>query len=729
MKKSSRIRKSLIYAFIGSSLIWRFPVGAANEIMAPVEAEQTAAGQNLTAEADAEEFSLTEVEVTAKRLTANDAGGYIAKSGGIASKIAIPLSQAARSVSVITKQQMEARGVLDLKEALDYTPGITMSNGGVWTSPTIRGFTGGLTTTDGLRIPAEFSASNTDVYGFEQIEVLRGPASLLYGAGGPGGTINRVTKRPTAEALHELQLQAGGNNEFGGALDIGGPANADGTLFFRLTGRSYREDLNTSMSTLKRQYIAPALAWRPNDATSLTLLTSYQTEVVHGDPLPYRKVYLPSHLLYGYPGTMLQGEPDYSGYKKTQTQLGYILEHRFDDIWSLTQTARHYHSAMSYRAITVSDLAADGYTASRTARYDTDRVSGDTIDTQVKANWSDGLLEHATLLGFDFHRDEENYRYRSGAAPSLDLLTRNYGQTVTDPGLVIMRDTRNKRRGLYLQDRLKLDRRWTITAGGRRDWYHKDEVNPMTGERTLFKQNASTGRLGVVYDAGNGVLPYISYDNSFIPQAGHDRQGKSFDPLTGRQYELGVQYVPENRNIRLSAAVFDLRQQNVLTTDPLNTAADTYQVQTGEVAARGLELEANLAAVRGLNITAAYTLLDKKITKDNDAALIGRRTANVPRHSASLWFDTASPQESNDGWGFGAGLRYIGPRYDYYNTSKLGGLVLADAMLRYTAGDWQYALNVRNLFDREYISAYWPSSGYYYSDDHRTVRLTATCRW
>lgn len=674
-------------------------------------------------------FVLEGVEVNGEKIIVPAFTGISAHGGTIATKIDTSLGEAARSISIITQEQLEARSALDLKEALDYTPGVTMSNGGVWTSPTIRGFTGGLTTTDGLRVPTEFSASNTDLYGFEQIEVLRGPASLLYGAGGPGGMINRVTKKPTREVFQELQLQTGNNNEFSGAFDFGGPAADDGSLFFRLTGRSYKEDLNTDRSFLKRHYFAPALTWHPNADTSLTVLTSYQKETVKGDSLAFRKVLLPNNILYGYPGTLLEGEPNYDGYNKTQTQFGYILQHRFDDTWSVTQTARHYQSSMDYRAISITSIQADGYTAIRSTRYDTDEASGNTIDTHFQAKWSGGAIEHTSLLGFDFHQDEQNYRYRRGDGPTLDLRTLNYGQSVTDPDFVIMRDTINKRRGLYVQDQLKFAQHWTVTLGGRKDWYNKDEADLMNGAQTRFKQNAVTGRIGVAYDAGNGLLPYLSYDRSFEPQSGQDRHGSSFDPLTGQQYELGLQYIPANMNARFSAALFDLRQQNALTTDPLNLSSENYQVQTGEIAAQGLELEANLTAVKGMNITASYTLLDKKITKDTDTTLIGRRTANIPLHSAALWFDTSSPQKNKNGWGFGAGLRYIGSRYDYYNTTKLGGLVLADALIRYDSGNCRYALNIRNLFDREYISSYWASSGYYGIDEGRTVRLTATYHW
>ncbi len=743
MKKyvSRAAQRSLLYTLIGSSLFWHLPapVYAADETKetAPPTVH-SADEQAAEATASQQEFSLEGVEVTANKDAAADKG-YVAKRSSVGTKTDTPLEESARSISVITQEQMEARGVTDLFDALGYTPGFsdaTYNRDSRFFRANSRGFTDYSIYTDGLRMSVGgFSKSNYDPYSFERIEVLRGPASILYGANSPGGIINQVSKRPTNEQLREIQIQAGNDNQLSGAIDLGGEVNEKSNVLFRLTARTSDEDLPEDYSSAKRQMIAPALTWKPDDDTSLTLLAHYQKDDIKGsyDTNPYR--YLPGHELYGYSGTGFYGDPGYDRFIRDDKQIGYIFEHRFNDIWSVTQSARHSDISADFKYLSI-DSATDGI-AKRTAYYSQTDLSSNVIDTHFQAKWSSGAVDHTTLLGFDYQNNEYGYIWRSGLAPSLNLNSLNYGQGVTTPTALASwtsADIKIKQTGFYVQDQLKFGQRWTAIAGGRYDQFDQDTRNIKTDEHTRIDQSAFTGRLGLVYDAGGGLFPYISYDESFEGQAGTNRHGKAFDPTTGRQYELGVQYAPENSNISYSAAIFDLRQQNVLTSDPLNTSNESFQVQTGEVTAQGLELEANIAALKGLNITAAYTYMPKhKVTKNNDAALLGKTTANVPRHSASLWFDTAAPEamkdERNKGWGFGAGLRYIGSRYDYYNTVTLGGVVLTDALIRYDAGGWRYALNVHNVFDKEYVIGSWTGDNYETVSPGRTFRLTATRRW
>lgn len=743
MKKyvSRAAQRSLLYTLIGSSLFWHLPahVYAADETKETAPpAVHSADEQAAEATASQREFSLEGVEVTANKDVTVDKG-YAAKRSSFGTKTDTPLEETARSISVITQEQMEARGVTDLFDALGYTPGFsdaTYNRDSRFFRASSRGFTDYSVYTDGLRMSTGgFSKSNYDPYSFERIEVLRGPASILYGANSPGGIINQVSKRPTSEQLREIQIQAGNDNQLSGAIDLGGAVNEKGNVLFRLTARTSDEDLPEDYSSAKRQMIAPALTWKPDDDTSLTLLAHYQKDDIKGsyDTNPYR--YLPGHKLYGYSGTGFYGEPGYDRFIRDDKQIGYIFEHRFNDTWSVTQSARHSDISADFKYLSI-DSVTDGI-AKRTAYYSQTDLSSNVIDTHFQAKWSSGAVDHTTLLGFDYQNNEYGYIWRSGLAPSLNLNSLNYGQGVTTPTALASwtsADIKVKQTGFYVQDQLKFGQRWTAIAGGRYDQFDQDTRNIKTNAHTRIDQSAFTGRLGLVYDAGEGLFPYISYDESFEGQAGTNRHGKAFDPTTGRQYELGVQYAPENSNIRYSAAIFDLRQQNVLTSDPLNTSNESFQVQTGEVTAQGLELEANIAALKGLNITAAYTYMPKhKVTRNNDAALLGKTTANVPRHSASLWFDTAAPEamkgERIKGWGFGAGLRYIGSRYDYYNTVKLGGVVLTDALIRYDAGGWRYALNVHNLFDKEYVIGSWTGDNYETVSPGRTFRLTATRRW
>ncbi|SFM00282.1 TonB-dependent siderophore receptor [Pelosinus propionicus] len=721
-KKAARsVQKSLLYVLIGTNLLWQYS--------ATVHAAESNSDQH--------EFTLDGIEVTAHKDAASD-NGYVARRSSVGTKTDTPLEEAARSISIITQEQIEARGVTDLFDALSYTPGFsdaTYSRDSRSFRANLRGFTNDYSTyTDGLKMLwGSFALSDYDTYSFERIEVLRGPAGILYGANNPGGVINQVTKRPTSGDIREIRIQAGNDNMRSTAIDLGGKVNEQDNVFFRLTALASDEDLPADYSSAKRKMIAPALTWKPDEATSFTVLVHYQKDDIQGsfDTNPYR--YLPGHALYGYSKTGFYGEPNYDRFIRDDKQISYIFEHRFNNIWSVAQSARHSDIFTDFKYMEVADVT-NGI-ASRRANYLTADLSADVIDTHFQAKWSGGVVEHTTLVGFDYQNNNYIYSWgRNNSAPSLDLSTMNYGQTITTPAFSIITDTKVRQNGWYLQDQLKFGQRWTAIAGGRYDSYNSNVLNRKTNGHTRIDQDAFTGRMGLVCDAGNGLFPYISYDESFEGQTGTDRYGNAFNPTTGRQYELGIQYKPEDGSTRYTAAIFDLKQQNTLTSDPLNTGQESFKVQTGEVSAKGLELEANIAALKGLNITASYTFMPKhEVTKSNDSTRLGKTTANVPKHSASLWFDTAAPEavegKSGKGWGFGAGLRYIGSRYDYDNTVKLGGVVLTDALLRYDANTWRYSVNIHNVFDKKYVVSSWTSDYYETVSPGRTFILTATRRW
>lgn len=717
MKKTlSPARKRLLYALIGSSLFCQWPVYAAEDVaQEQPPAEQT---DKETSTDSRRDFILEGVEVTAAKLS-ND-NGYVAKRSETATKTDTQLNETAQSISVVTRKQLDTRAVQNLDEAVAYTPGVTTGPYGRDTTrgysyATIRGFGTGVnsTFTDGLRAPVGvFATTNTDMYGFDRIEVLRGPASILYGANSPGGLFNQVTKRPPTEELHEIQLQAGNNANRSAALDIGGPVRDDGRLLFRLTARTQDQDYEQDYSSGKHQFVAPALTYKPDENTSLTLLANYQKDDNKSNNLGNRRIYSVGDALYGHSSSLFTGEPNYDRFIREQKEIGYIVEHKFNDTWSLTQTARHTDVDVDYKYMDYTDLDADGRTLNRSATYIKETMSADTVDTHAQAKWSSGALAHTTLVGFDYMQRDYDYRLGTGAAPSLDLSTLNYGQAVTTPALTSQSLSHMRQRGLYVQDQMKLGERWVALAGGRRDWYEED--------LSAIKQTANTGRAGLVYHATSELSPYFSYSNSFEAQSGIDRSGNAFVPTTGRQYEVGVQYEPTGKSARYTAALFDLRQQNVLTTDPVD---NNYSIQTGEMASKGLELEANLGPFKGINLTAAYTLLDNKVTKSTTPSEIGRQGQGIARHSASLWADYTVSEGKLKGLGFGGGLRYIGSRYDYYNTQKFGGVIVTDAMVRYDLDEWRLALNVRNLFDKFYDT----SSGY--AGEGRTVLLTATRHW
>ncbi len=214
------------------------------------------------------------------------------------------------------------------------------------------------------------------------------------------------------------------------------------------------------------------------------------------------------------------------------------------------------------------------------------------------------------------------------------------------------------------------------------------------------------------YLVGNGWAPYISYATSFMPTSGVDSNSTPLQPTRGKQVEAGIKYQPQSARTSFTAAIFDLRKSNVLTTDQ----ATFVQRQIGLVRSRGLELEAKAELARSLNLTAAYTVLDMQVLESADQGESGKMPIQVPKQSASVWLDYTM----HSGFGVGGGVRYIGRRWnDAGNTSAEGGVGLLDATLHYTTGPWRLALSASNLADRKYAA----SRAYngYYPGNERTM--------
>jgi iron complex outermembrane receptor protein len=267
-------------------------------------------------------------------------------------------------------------------------------------------------------------------------------------------------------------------------------------------------------------------------------------------------------------------------------------------------------------------------------------------------------------------------------------------------------DVTQEQVGVYLQDQIKLGG-WVLTLGGRHDWADSQTTDLLAGGTTNQDDTAFTGRAGLTYVFANGIAPYISYATSFLPVAGIDRLGNPFKPSTGRQYEAGIKYQPPGTNALITAAVFDILQSNVLTTDAFDP---TFQTQTGEVQVRGFDIDARANITSNLELIGGYAFLDSEITASNDPALLGNQVDLVPRHQASLWTKYRFSEGSFAGLSLGAGVRYTGELYAPLQTPSV---TLADAMVSYELGyldtvfkGAELAVNVTNLFDKYYVQGY-----------------------
>ena len=260
-----------------------------------------------------------------------------------------------------------------------------------------------------------------------------------------------------------------------------------------------------------------------------------------------------------------------------------------------------------------------------------------------------------------------------------------------------------------------------------------DSLNRLTGVRQVTRDEAFTGRAGVTYLFDNGLAPYFSYSESFQPTGGTTRAGNAFKPTTGTQWEAGLKYEPRTIDGMITLSAYELSQQNVLTADPLNEADEAYQVQTGKVRVRGIELEGRITPLRGLSVIGAVTRMDSKVVRSNDGHT-GNRMIRVPDWMGSMWVDYTFHGGPLAGLGMGAGVRYVGATYgDLANYLRIPAYTLFDAALRYDVGkiggmSLQLALNGSNLADKRYVATCSAATSCYYGTG-RTVMATARLSW
>lgn len=684
--------------------------------------------------------------VATARATPERAGGpvqgYVATRSATASKTDTPIIETPQSVTVVSAERIETMAATNLKDVLAYTPGVDVAPYGTdsrydWI--TIRGFEAyspGFYQ-DGLqwRNNAWWAVWQTENYGLERIEIMRGPTSVLYGQNGPGGMLNLVSKQPTAERQNEVRLQVGSDARKQLAADMSGALDQEDKLLYRVVGLARDAELPSGSMPDDRLYLAPSLSWQPSTDTRLTLLSHVlRTRAgVYLRSLPKEGTLLPTLAGTHIPQEVDVGEPDFNRLDQDQWSLGYLFEHRVNDIWSVRQNLRYaeldvdYQQA--YQAGYLTQNAADPSDPAnyrilqRTGGGSQESIRAFTLDNQVQAQVRTGPVAHTLLAGLDYQRSRYDQRsFYSATVADLDLYNPVYGQPVTPGGTDVDTLTTLTQSGLYLQEQARIGS-WALTLAGRYDSAKVATDDRLASSRSEQTDNALTGRAGVVYLHPSGWAPYASYATSFSPNtAVNPDTGKPFDPETGRQMELGVRYQPAGYKATYSAALFDLRRRDYITYEPGTFAAK----QNGEVVVRGLELEAVVSPLAGLNLTAAYAFTPKAdVTKSADPEQIGKQASAVPRHRLSLWGDYRFPF----GLKFGLGLRYNGETRGINESVDSGvpDYTLVDAMLGYDLGRWSLALNLQNLTDKTYITSC--SGNNCYLGNQRQALLTAAYRW
>ncbi|OWJ95112.1 TonB-dependent siderophore receptor [Pseudomonas sp. A46] len=676
--------------------------------------------------------------------------GYLAKRTAAGSKTDTALVEAPRSISVATREQMQDRGVHSLDDAVKYMPGIVSSSYGSDTRfdwMRVRGFEP-TQFLDGLPLPKGVYANpKPETWNLDRLALLHGPASSVYGQTPPGGLLDMVSRRPSAESSHEVELQYGSDNHRQINFASTGRIDEQGRFLYGVSGVVRDSDTQIDHIEDKRYNVAPSLTWNIDADTTLTLLSQFTRDdtgvTSQFRPIQGTKIDMPFGTISHHKNL---GDPNYEFYDRTYYALGYAFEHRFNDVWQFRQNLRYTKSDLSFQAITVNAyipaLAAFGFVVDdngNTGRSSTnvdEDISQFAVDNNFQADFTTGDISHTLLLGLDHQRNNTNYLSIFGQVPDVNVTNPIYGVPITrPPRSAAFYDYNQKTRqtGLYVQDQMALDR-WRLTLGGREDWVHTGTEFFNQGDATNTERDqAFSGNAALSYVFDSGVVPYLSYAESFQPTSNATASPtESFKPTEGKQWELGIKYQPPGTDILLTAAVYDLTQQNVSVTNRIGGIPVTSQ--TGEVKVKGLELEAVADVNENLKLTAAYTQAKSEV---QDGEFKGKRLQLMPNRQASVWADYTWHEGLLDGFGIAAGARYTGNTYGDQANTELGhanAYTVFDAAVHYDLGRLDsslsgasLALNATNLFDKDYIST---CDGFYcYYGDERSVVASANYKW
>ena len=666
--------------------------------------------------------------------------GYVATRSATATKTNTPLIETPQSITVVGREQIDAQKAQTLTQATQYTAGVYSGTFGADTRVdyfTLRGFIAsdyGIYR-DGLQVlNYGFGTFKVETFGLERIEVLRGPAAVLFGAGNPGGIINQITKRPTTQPFGYVEVGGGSFGQVYGAFDIGGPADDSGHWFYRLTGFGRQGGTQVDGAPDDRAYIAPALTYRPDAGTSLTVLTSYQRDstAVTANFLPYLGTARPNLSGLRIPRSLNVGDPAINTFQREQAFAGYEFEHAFNETWSFRQNLRYSFSD----AFQNSYLNQTGYAdAAQTqlARYQfltSSKVGIFQVDNQAEARFFDGYFAHDLLIGLDYKRydlhDNQGTNFAAGySVTPLSIINPIYGQILGRPSPYLVNADTFQQLGIYAQDQIKLTDRLTLVLGGRQDFADnvvRDRLSPTNSSRR--SDEAFSGRAALIYNFPEGLAPYVSYSTSFQPQIGSDANGRSYLPEYGEQVEVGVKFEPVGYGFFLTAAAFDLVRQNVLQPVP----GTFFSAPLGEVRSRGVEVQAVANLAQGLNLVGAFTAYDLQTIKGN-ADQVGRTPTRIPEVLASVFADYTIPTGDWRGFGFGGGVRYVGRSFaDVANTLTVPEYVLFDAQIHYTWDNWRAAINATNLGGRRFVSSCISANECFYGEARR-VLASVSYKW
>lgn len=629
---------------------------------------------------------------------------YVVEDATTATRTDTPLRDIPQSIQVVPQQVLNDQQIVQVRDALRNVSGIGEGNGFGNSRETyvIRGFFTNDVLRNGFLERSNFRTFR-ETANLERIEILKGPASVLYGNLEPGGIINLVTELPLAEPRYEVQLQAGSFGTVRPSFDITGPLNDSRTLLYRVSGVYERSDGFRDYDTdIERVFVAPVVSWAMSERTDLIFDLEYLR-----DERPFdRGIIALGDGIADIPYDRILGEPDDI---TTVEEFGASLRlnHEFNDNWTLRSGLRFFTSDNAFRFARVGVLDEETGELTRSDWSDNQSTFWNySIQSSIQGEFSTGPLDHTLLVGVDLFRVTDTFDNRSSTTPPppINIFDPEYGLDdrpdrgdLLDDRTLFQDEIDNL--GIYVQDQIAIVDNLKLLLGGRFDLIDQDST--FNGVDSELQEEAFTPRVGIVYQPIQPLSLYTSFSQSFTPNTGTTVDGDLLAPERGTQFEVGIRGEWLGGRLTTNLAAYHLTKRNIAVTDPDNT---DFSIAIGEQRSQGIELDVLGEILPGWNIIASYAHTDAEVTDDGGSDFEGNRLADVPQNAASLW--TTYELQSGDlqGLEFGLGLFYASERPgNLDNDYEIPSYVRTDARVAYGRDNWQVALNFKNIFDVDYI--------------------------
>ena len=673
--------------------------------------------------------ALKEVVVTEK---AAPASRYEVTESSSATKIAVPLRDVPQSVSVVPQAVMRDQNAQSVQDALQNVPGLSFSVGdGQRDQVAIRGFTA-ITDQfiDGVRDDALYFR---DLSNIERIEVLKGPASVLYGRGSAGGLINRVTKKPLAEPFREIGATLGSEGQKRGEFDIG-TATADKQTLFRLTGALEDSSGFRNQYFLERQALAPSITFKLKPQTTLTLQADYLKDKRLADQgVPSfrgRPVDVPIETYYG-----AANGRERAFVQSDVTSTSLTLDHAFSDTLKLHSVLRAYDYSLDRNYTTISKVT-DGpvptVTIAQTRRLrDEDGVY---LQNELSHTVQWGGTRHQILYGLE--RQNKSEQLSSLANAATYNLFNPVLATLSPLPTSIVPSANNQNRvnvaALYWQDLVTLNPQWKVLAGLRYDRLRqsRDDLTARNIDLTRT-DNTVSPRLGAVYQPSEQLSLYASYSRSFQPISDSFVFRANSDQLKPTQtvnLEIGAK-LDLGAKASVTAALFNMSQTNIQVADPLNAS---FSLPVGKQRTRGLELSFAGEIAPRWEVIGGYAYMDSAITESTERTSAGtpfkgNTAALTPRHGLNLWIK----RKFDNGYYLAAGGRAESARYaSPDNLTVLPGYGVINLGAGYEQKKFDIVVTLKNLLNRKYyVAAHSGANDYNLPGEPRSLLVSARYRF